>query len=950
MSDFSTENRSPQENNENLEEQKALQPLILDLQKTGITPEISEQLALGANSALKKVSENKAVFTLKDWEKILSKDGFNDWIANPKWKSMRSLITRHIGLIALIPEQSEQSWALYAPQYLMKKEEEMIAFAKRQTDDHVIPSELLDRAFATKPTIAPEQKNAAIACCSGKNAVVVTEGTAGAGKSFTLDAIREVYENCPPRPGFPEDGIGYDILGAALSWTAAKVLESSANLKPGSARAIEGIVREMDKAKEKQQDFFKRRSLLVVDEAGLVGISHMHKMLMHAAESKFPVRVILTGDSLQLNPVMAGNALEAIVDECGSSRLDTIRRQKQDSHRKAVKHFCFGRAHNALWTYWQQEAIHFCPDPEYRRELVMRDYVRFMVANPTDTALVLALDNKEVKTLNEQIRERLKQIGRLMGTEHSLTVVDGPGKSPFKAKFCVGDQVVLRKNNAKHPVLKSNFKKLHEGAQTAHEKGAKQANEKGFFSNLMNSWRAEKKENQEDEVIRLGVFNRMNAIILDIKKHPKESGEFILRLLLAEGGETEIDTSTYKDEESKAIPLTHNFATTIYASQGQTVQRVFMMDSPLMNRKLAYVGMSRHTLLCDIYLNLHELHERMALEQERLKNSSIPFAKDLIRKKSITDTKELDKLHKQVEQWAKEQYFKPSDYLRAVATVWNKDSLNPTAWIAKKRMKEKKEQVVKLGFNAFKPQHCVDDDPEDFPSERFVEPPAFDALQKINQLQTEAPKNKGFNFWWKKDAQQERSGAPMTQEEIQLLSKAGLENSTAPNWANSEYLSKTFNSLKGSLWNTNRYGYIRLFSKNPITGSITSRWRLDGQLMAGDGEPPVFLNEQHPEQAGWLIVPGAREAFASYQFFRKKHWAHPEKIPHIIVGFPTADFKALSKYLKPGTAPIYCAWSEKDANSLEKAQNLAKRLHALGHRVALYPKFQPPSTSSAPKL
>ncbi len=923
------------------------------LSQQGVQLGSAQALAQGSYKALRKISENNAVFQLKDWERLLNKDGFEGWLTHPQWGSFRSLVARHIGLVALHPNHENQPWGLHSPKDLMEKEAEMIALAKRTTNQHVIPPLLIAQAFEEMPQISEEQRKAATDSCSGERFVVVTEGTAGAGKSFTLKAIRKVYERCPPRPNHPEDGEGYDILGAALSWTAAKVLEGSAELPPGSAKAIEGLVREMDKCKEKNEDFFKRRTILIVDEAGLVGVSHMHKLLKHAAESKHPVRVLLPGYSLQLNPVMAGNALEAIVDECGSARLDTIRRQKQESHRNAVKHFCFGRSEHALWTFWQQEAIHFCPDSEYRRELVMRDYVRYMLANPQKNALVLALENKEVKLLNQQIRERLKQVGRLVGKEYSMSVVDGPGKTPFLAPFCVGDQVVLRKNNPKHPVLKSKFKKIFEGAQSAHEKGVSQAQQKeqGVFSKFLNSWKQTQQTNTEPDVQeRQGIFNRMNAIILDIQPHPEVKNEYKLRLLLGEGGETIIDTSEYKDEESGAIPLTHNFATTIYASQGQTVERVFMMDSSMMNRRLAYVGMSRHTELCDLYLDLHELHERMALEQERKKKQSVPFASTLLRKRYIQEPEQLQALHQQVEQWAKEQYFKPSDYLRAVVLVWNKDNLNPTAWMTKKHMQQKKEQEAKRGFLAFKPQKFHADNPEDYPTPRFSEPPAFDSLRTLSQRaqqqrEVEEKKKSTFSFFWKKDTQQHISGTPVTEQEQEQIMQQGLESTYLPKWTQTPDLAPFIETQKGVLWDVNRYNYPRLFSKDPETQHIISRWRFDGQLMAGDGEPPVFVNQLDPQHAGWLVVPGSREAFLSLKHYQEKYAQEPQKVPHIVCAFPTSDFKFLQRYVIPGSVTLYCAWSPKDPATQEKALQIAKRLHALGHKVALFPKVAPQTTS-----
>lgn len=891
------------------EQEEAMLALSGELAQSGMPESQAREIAQASAKALSSVSANKAVFPLREWEKKLSEIGNQGWLSDPKWKSMRSLIARNIGLVALAKSNSDNPWALYAPQRLMDLEREMIELAKRETDDHPIPPHLIEEAFASRPTMADEQKNATVASCTGRKAVVVTEGTAGAGKSFTLNAIREIYTKAPGRT--PGEAEGYDIIGTALSWTATKVLEASAGLDPGSGVAIEGLTRKMDKAVAEGGDFFKRRTLLIVDEAGLVGIGHMHKLLWHAAHSKHPVRIMLTGDSLQLNPVMAGNALEAIVDECGSARLDTIRRQKQASHRAAVKHFCFGRAENGLWTFWQQEAIHFCENAETRREKVMQDYVRYACANPQKTPLVLALANEEVKTLNREIRLRLQQVGRLVGDEHEIKISDGRGS--YKAKFCVGDQVVLRKNNAKHPVFKSSFAKLHEGLVKAREKGAAQA-ERGFFARALDGWRQDH-DKKPDEVDRHGIFNRMNGIILDIRPHPEKRGEKILRLLLAEGGETEIDTSSYRDEEHNAVPLTHNFATTIYASQGQTVERVFMIDSPYMNRRLAYVGMSRHTELCDIYLDLSELRERMLKDAERRKDSAL--AARLSDPASISH----------------------SDYLQAAAIVWNKDSANPTPNMAKKHMLEKRQKSVKEGEGAWRPAKAPEDDADDHPEQRHAEPPLFSALAAQAGEAKPAKTKPVFPFF--------RKAAPKPAAPAAIALKETAESADLPAWASDPLPSSALESLRGKFWDSNRFGYPRLFSVEPSHGYPTARWDFSGALRAGEPDIPALPNSEHFRQAPWIVVPGAREALISWAHFRQKHQEHPEKSPNIAIAFPEADLSTLAKWVRPGSKPLYCAWSQKDPESLGKARALAERLRALGHKADVYPKPPEPSLAEA---
>ena len=937
-----------------------------ELEAAGLAKEKAERFMILAEKALRDASSHLAVFPLRDWDKKLSAcdpDFIEALAGTSKWQQIRQIAGKAIGLKALSKTSIDSPWALYTTERLEKLETEIIELAKRQTNDHPIPQHLLDEAFAARPTMAEEQRLATVACSSGTKAVMVTEGTAGAGKSFTLNAIREIYEKVPGRT--PAEAEGYDIIGTALSWTATKVLEASAGLSGG--KAIEGLTRAMDQAKEKGEEFFKRRTVLIVDEAGLVGLGHMHKLLWHAANSAHPVRVILTGDSLQLNPVMAGNALEAIVDECGSARLDTIRRQKQDSHRRAVKHFCFGRAENALWTYWQQEACHFCADNESRREKVMRDYVRYVVSNPQKNALVLALENKEVKILNEQIRQRLKAVGRLVGKEYPIKVTDGKGA--FYANFAAGDQIVLRKNNVEHPVYKSKFKKVFEGLAKAEEDAKNQKPAQfsaGFGKGLLNvfnrllgalSQPQPKKEAAaapEEEIDRKGVFNRMAGIILNIREHPTEKGHHILRILFAEGGETDIDTSVYRDEDADAVPINHNFATTIYASQGQTVERVFMIDSPYMNRRLAYVGMSRHTELCDIYFDCTELKERM--EKERALRSdgaktAITKAQTQLDNAATPDQasaagKRLEKLRKELSEWEPKWSceLRPSDYLKVAAFTWNKDSQNPTPRMAAKHMSDKRDKAAKLGADAWLPKKHPDDDPEDNhptakpeddPDMRHPEPPLFEDLASAHERRLTREQN------GKTDA---------GDEELELFSSSGQEKRDLPDYCSDPLAAKTLADTRKKFWDINRYGYPRIFSQDPVLGHPVSRWSFDGALKAGDGDIPVLTNEAAFRKAPWLIVQNTRQLLLSWSYYREKHPGSPERVPNIACAYPASDLASLAKWFPPGKRPVWCAWSPKDPDSLSKAKELVARLTDLGHKAALYPKEpEPRAAVQAPK-
>jgi ATP-dependent exoDNAse (exonuclease V) alpha subunit len=883
-----------------------------ELSAAGMDQSQALEAAEAGVNAISLMSQHKSVLTGREWDTAFSRLAGQGWLDNPKWGEFRKLIARSVGLIPLAAAQEDKLWAKWSPAWHEKAEHEMIALAKREDPRHGIPKELVDQAIAKRKDIAPEQAEAALASCLGDKAVVVTEGTAGAGKSFTLEVIKEVYQKVPSKqPGGEE---GYDIIGAALSWNAAKVLQESAKLD--SAQALAGLLIEMDKAREQGRDFFKRRTLVIVDEAGLVGTMKMRSLLRHAADSLHPVRVLLTGDSLQLNPVEAGNALEAIVDECGSSRLDTIRRQERPSHKAAVKHFSKGRAEQGLWTYWQQEALWMCDGAEARRERVMRDYVRNLAAHPMDACLVLALENAEVRRLNEHIRERLKSAGLLAGTEHELEVYDVAGA--YKAKFCVGDRIVFRRNLRDQPVHESKHEKIHE-AEAAALKAGKRQDGAGLFAKMISGLAGGKAEPLGKE-LRKGVFNRGSGIILGIGKSPSGSSDRVLRVLLSEGGEVEIDTAALRDKyalpSERGIAMHHNFATTIYASQGQTVQRVLMMDSPYMNRRLAYVGMSRHKIACDVYADKSDLSER---KKERA-------ARDL---KFTWSAREKERCKKVLEASS----FEEGDLWAEMALCWNKESVNPTVLQEKKRMAEKRERASDEGSRTGRLHQAQEDDPEDAhnpedpdskPIPMRKKPPSYEVLARAPQSPVKKP---GF-FESLLSSAPAQAGAPAP-----FVEPLPIESEELPEWGSNPLAAKAIKELEGLVWGRNRWGIPRLFALDK-EGKIAARWSMDGQHMAGRREPPVLPNQ---EDSPWMVVAGAREALISHAHFQEKWKDEPARAPSIAVAFEAADLSALAQWVKPGQK-IFCAWSPKDPPSVEWAKSTAAKLAKLGYKAGIYPK------------
>jgi AAA domain len=873
-----------------------------------------------AFSAIDSLITGKAFFSKRDFRKALQTLTPKYLLDRSDFEAILTAVLERIKLVPLFPSQPESDFSLFTTARTIRLEREMIEMAKATSDAHELPglpgaiAKLTQSVIDQYPTMADEQKAVVLASCSTKNNVVITEGTAGAGKSFSLNAIRQVYEQVPARHA--KETVGYDIIGTALSWNAAKVLEESANLPTGSAVALAGLLDRMKVAHSTGQEFFKKRSILVVDEAGLAPTEVIRDILFYAKESKHDVRVILTGDSLQLNPVQAGNSLELLVEECGSTRLDTIRRQKQASHRAAVKHFCYGRAEHGLYTYHQQEAVRFSANRDALFEQVVKDYIAYTTAFPDKTALILALKNDDVHDLNQRVRQSLKASGRI--EPKGVTLPTWDGKSIKNVEFCVGDQIVFRQNAKTQPVFASTSKTAFDGLQQAKAAAKAQRSLIGFFKKITQS-------SPEETPIRHGVFNRTIGTLLSIEKRP--NGHATFRILLAEGGEVLIHSDEYQHHKQKALPMTHNFATTIYASQGQTVQRVMMLDSPMMNRKLAYVGASRHTELFDLYVDCEELGQRIRkkVNFERAKaEKKLAYAHSSSKTSLLADA-DGARLYEQYPDFPAQHSFSEREYLGVVASTWNTPSTNQTVMMARKLPKQKiirdrhwKSPLAPWFTSISKAEEdTVDDAPAFYP--------------KIHMTVKAEPGQKSL-FSVGPAAVIRSSDISLSSEPTAFIGDA--EGVVFDSDGVSEDVLRATEHL---LWNKNKHGEPRLLAFDHADGSVRARYSLDGTRLVGDGEIPVFKNEQADDRTPVFVVHSFREAVLAWTHYRTRFSETPQHIPHVACVLPGVSLHTLLPHLHEHSK-ILVSHGKKEGN-LEQALHTGSALEALGLPVDYRPKL-----------
>nr|UWI50338.1 ATP-dependent RecD-like DNA helicase [Clostridioides difficile] len=151
--------------------------------------------------------------------------------------------------------------------------------------------------------------------------VLIITGGPGTGKTTTINAIIDIFENN-----------GKSVTLAAPTGRAAKRMSETSNKE---AKTIHRLL-EMGFSTDDDLTFFKdeedpiNSDVIIVDEVSMVDIILMYNLLRAI---KLGTRVILVGDSDQLPSVGAGNVLKDMIDSniINVVKLNEIFRQAQES-------------------------------------------------------------------------------------------------------------------------------------------------------------------------------------------------------------------------------------------------------------------------------------------------------------------------------------------------------------------------------------------------------------------------------------------------------------------------------------------------------------------------------------------------------------------------------------------------------------------------------------------
>lgn len=262
----------------------------------------------------------------------------------------------------------------------------------RSKGTHNAGEMIAERVLCAHPTLKSDQREMVRRLLAEREGVCVVIGEAGTGKSYAVLVVAK---------GWSEAGM--ELRVAASTWRAANVLRADGL----QATTVASLLGELERAELANTQALAWRSVLLVDEAGMVGSADIARLIHHAEAAE--AKLVLIGDPEQLGEIEAGGMFRALADRCEPIHLDEVIRHESEVELEGARLIREGHGTEALDLYREQERIVIAADARARREAIVAEWHESFASG--EDAVMVAKQNAEVDRLNAMARERRRELG-----------------------------------------------------------------------------------------------------------------------------------------------------------------------------------------------------------------------------------------------------------------------------------------------------------------------------------------------------------------------------------------------------------------------------------------------------------------------------------------------------------------------------------------------------------
>jgi conjugative relaxase-like TrwC/TraI family protein len=304
----------------------------------------------------------------------------------------------------------------YSTPELLNLERGLVDQAERRVTEQtaVVAGEHVRAALAARPGLDEDQA-AMVHQVTGDGAgISLVVGYAGSGKTYATGAAVDAYRRQ-----------SLQVLCTAPTGAAARELERETN---APAPTIDSLLAQLRRGAER----LDRHSVVVVDEAAMVGTRKLAQLLGHA--DRAGSKVVMIGDDRQLAAIDTGGAFRAFRHRLGATELRGNHRQRTQLGQDVTALFRNHRQDDAIDRLVEHGKVIVCRSEAEANAAQVRDWWQRFSGG--QQAGMIAFSRAEIARLNAAARERMAQDGRL-----------GPvALQVGEREFRVGDRIVCGRN------------------------------------------------------------------------------------------------------------------------------------------------------------------------------------------------------------------------------------------------------------------------------------------------------------------------------------------------------------------------------------------------------------------------------------------------------------------------------------------------------------------------
>ncbi|NJN23206.1 MAG: AAA family ATPase [Acaryochloridaceae cyanobacterium RL_2_7] len=400
-----------------------------------------------------------------------------------------------------------------------------------------------------------------------KDQVMLVQGDAGVGKTYTLKAFRDLL---------PEEAQG-QIIGLAPSAAAAQVIQDEVGI---SARTVDSYL---------YQSRQERNQLLIVDEAGMLSHQQMSQLLKKTQDLNH--QLILIGDTKQLSSIGAGAPFRLLQERAKlpTANLNENLRQITPQLKEAVDLAASQQMIPALRVLDEHGVICEIKNEDDRLRAIAQTYLVRPHQRQVQT-LILCDTNRDRQIITEQIRAAYIQQGKLGQKAIQIQTLQPKrldGKAIAQAyNYEVGDVIRFRQSTPKFPDL------YYRVSQVEGDKLQLKDHQGQRVELPIHQYR-------EREVFRCQELELRRGDRLRFTRNQRDWNQINGQMFTVEGFNPDGTVQINSRGKSYAVPLDqmvhsdYAYCRTVYGAQGWTATEAIWASGQQPGKEQTYVALSR---------------------------------------------------------------------------------------------------------------------------------------------------------------------------------------------------------------------------------------------------------------------------------------------------------------------------------------------------------------------